>query len=383
MNRCMTFLTSLLFATSTVFAGEVNLPEVGVLTLKAGRVELTTQLNGRAAAKATAEIRPQVTGIIQERLFEEGSDVKKGDQLYQIDPAMFEAQLNSARAVLEQAVAKANVAEAKRIRYDELLKQKAVSKQEWDEVNAQDIEAQAQIGIAEAQVAIAVINLDYTKVLAPLDGRIGRSNVTQGALVSANQPEPLAIIQRLDPIYVDVSQSTAGMLKLQRAFDSGVIQEPASTGATVRLIMEDGQPYAHEGKILFVDVAVDRNTGSVSMRAEFPNPDWEILPDMYVKAIIKAGAKSDAISVPQLALLRDQDGSAYVYVVADDGAVEKRPVEIISALKNQWLLKAGVKDGERIVVEGTQRIRLSQDGSPFKVKFTEVNAEDYAAPRGR
>lgn len=363
-------------AAETAAKAAAPLPEVGVITLKAGTVALTTQLNGRAAARLIAEVRPQVNGIIQDRLFEEGTNVEKDQQLYQIEPGMYNAQLDNAKASLDKARANARVAEAKKVRYDGLIKEGAVSQQDWDEVNAAALQAQAEIGSAESQVTIARINVGYTKVFAPISGRIGKSGVTQGALVTANQVDPLATIQQIDPIYVDVSQSTAGLLQLKRALDRGSLHRPEGDGPLVTLILENGEEYAHPGKILFSDITVDQNTGSVSMRAEFPNPDWDLLPGMYVKAIIRAAEKDAAITVPQTGLMRASDGSAYVYVVAGDGTVERRKVTTMTAIKNMWLIGEGLAEGERIVVEGLQRIRFVPGSPAPRVKAVEVAGEE-------
>ena len=365
---------ALLFMTGTAAAGErvQAQPEVGVVTLKAETVGITAELNGRAAAYLVAEVRPQVNGIIQKRLFAEGSNVEAGAPLYQIDPAMYEAQLQAAQADLARANANAEAAGAKERRFRELLESKAVSQQDYDDVNAAYKQAGAEVAIAEAQVRIARINLDYTGVLSPISGRIGKSGVTQGALVTANQANALATIQQLDPIYVDVAQSTAGLLLLKRALDRGTLENTGEGHGTVRLILENGEPYAREGKILFSEVSVDQSTGSVSFRAEFPNPDWDLLPGMYVKAIVEFARKRDAIVVPQAALLRNPDGSAMVYVVGDGGVVERRAVSVLRALKDKWLLDDGLKDGERIVVEGVQRVFFVPGAPPPVVKPVEM-----------
>lgn len=369
------FLLAACFLLSTpAMAGEAALPEVGVVALEAGKVELTTQLNGRAVAYRIAEVRPQVNGIIQERLFEEGSTVGADVPLYQIDPAVYNARLASAQAGLAKAHAARDTAEAKKIRYDDLVAKKAVPQQEYDEVFAAWKQAEADVGVAEAEVNLARIDLDYTRVLSPLAGVIGKSGVTQGALVTANQTAPMAVIQQIDPIYVDVSQSSVGILRMKRAIDKGILRNDGEGRGTVRLILENGEDYPHEGKVLFSEVTVDQSTGSVSVRAQFPNPDWDLLPGMYVKAIISAAEKDAAITVPQPALLRNVDGSAYVYVVGDDGTVEKRAVTVIQALKDSWLINDGLSEGERIVVEGTQRIRFIPGSPAPRVKAVEAGS---------
>ncbi len=351
------------------------LPEVGVVVLKAGTVDITNELNGRAVPYLVAEVRPQVNGIVQKRLFVEGSNVKENVQLYQIDPAMYDAQLNSAKAVLDKANANANVAKTKKRRYDELLQNKAIAQQEWDEVNAAYLQAEAEIGIADAEAKIAQINVDYTKVFSPIAGRIGKSGVTEGALVTANQAEPLATIQQLDPIYVDVSQSTTGMLQLRQALDKGLLTNTGEGHGKVTLTLENGMEYAHEGVILFSDVTVDQSTGSISLRTQFPNPDWELMPGMYVTAKLTVAQKDNAITVPQQSLLRNPDGSAYVYVVGPDDVVEKRPVITMQAIKDQWLIADGLQAGEKVVFDGIQRIYFSADGKGPKVKVVQVETE--------
>lgn len=342
---------------------EASLPEVVGIVLKPETVRITTELNGRAAAYVVAEVRPQVDGIILKRLFEEGGTVKADMPLYQIDPAMYEAQLSSAQASLEKANANVDVTWAKERRYEELVKSGAVTKQDYDEVEAAWKEAKADVAVAEAQVKIAKINVDYTKVRSPITGIIGMSSVTQGALVTASQADPLATVQQLDPIYVNVAQSTAGLRTLKQALDSGLLQNTGESHAPIRLVLEDGTPYQHEGQVLFSDITVDETTGSVVLRAKFPNPEFDLLPGMYVKAVIEAAEKSNAITVPQQSLVRNADGTATVYVVGDDGAVERRPVTVLRALADRWLIADGLKGGERVVVEGIQRIRFAP-GAP-------------------
>lgn len=358
-----------------VIAGEAPLPEVGVAMLKAESVPITAELNGRAVASVIAEVRPQVNGIIQKRLFDEGSNVEAGVQLYQIDPAMYEAQLVSAQAELAKAQANVDVTKAKKDRYDDLIEQKAVSHQDYDEVFAAWKQAEAEIGIAEAKVKIAQINVDYTKVLSPIAGRIGKSGVTQGALVTANQVDPLATIHHLDPIYVDISQSSVGLLRLKAVTHQGKLSNTGESHGAVRLVLEDGTPYPHEGKILFSEVTVDQSTGTVSLRAEFPNPNWVLLPGMYLKATIDVGRIDGAVTVPQQALMRNADGSAMVYVVQGDGTVERRTVKTSRAVKDKWLIDEGLRDGEQVIVEGIQRVRFVAGSPDPKVNPVEIAPE--------
>lgn len=378
MSKKLFVVAAVLFLSATVHAAAAeaaaNAPEVRGVVLKPENIRITTQLNGRAAAYVVAEVRPQVDGIILKRLFEEGATVQADMPLYQIDPAMYEAQLASARASLAKVQAGVEVADAKERRYRELVKSGAVNQQDYDEVHAAWMEAKADVGLAEAQLKVAQINLGYTKVHSPITGVIGLSNVTQGALVTASQATPLATVQQLDPIYVNVMQSTAGLRTLKQALDKGLLQNTGEGHAPIRLLLEDGTPYPHEGEILFSDVTVDESTGSIILRAKFPNPEFDLLPGIYVKAVIDAAEKRDAIAVPQQSLVRNPDGTAVVYVVGDDGTVERRPVTVMRALADRWLIADGLSGGERVVVEGIQRIRFAPGAPAPKVKFVEMPA---------
>ncbi len=333
-------------------------PEVGVVTLQPEEVVITQELNGRVTPYLIAEVRPQVNGIILRRLFEEGSDVSKDQPLYQIDPAMYEAEYNRAVASLAKARANATLADAKFARYERLIDARAVNQQEYDEVAAASNQARADIGIAEAEVRLARINLDYAKVVSPIQGRIGKSNVTQGALVTASQSEPLAVVQQLDPIYVDVTQPVSWMLNLKEDMQAGFLENTGESHAEMRLLLDNGQIYEHRGKLLFADVTVDQTTGTISVRAEFPNPNHLLLPGMYVVALLDVAQKEGAIVVPQPALMREQDGSPYVYVVDENNTVEKRYVTIMRSVGNRWLISEGLNGSERLVVDGIQRIRF-------------------------
>ncbi len=357
-------------------AGQVTdalVPEVVVKTMKMEKMTFTAQMNGRVAAFLIAEVRPQVDGIILKRLFEEGSDVKAGQPLYQIDPAKYEAQLERSKAGLTKTQASAELAKVKAARYEELLKAKAVSREDYDETSAAWKEAAAEVTVSEAEVKIAQINMDYTNVFAPISGRIGKSSVTMGALVTASQSQALATIQQLDPVYVDVTQSTLGLRALKRAIAEGTLKNNGKGYADVHLVLEDGQPYSHPGKILFADVTVDQTTGSISIRAEFPNPNHDLLPGMYAKALIDVAEKEQAISVPQQALTRNAAGEASVLVVAADGTVERRKVTTLRAIGDNYLIGTGLAAGEKVVVEGSQRIRFLPDAPPPKVKTIERN----------
>jgi membrane fusion protein (multidrug efflux system) len=352
--------------------GARRLPQVGVLTLKPETVELSQELNGRVTPSLIAEVRPQVNGIILRRLFEEGSDVGQDMQLYQIDPALYEAQLNQAEAGLAKARANVSVAEAKLARYRRLIQAKAVNQQEYDEVEAASKQAAAEVGIAEASVRLARINVEYAQVRSPIAGRIGRSSVTQGALVTASQAAPLAVVQRLDPIYVDVAQPVSWALELRDNLGPDGLGNTGKSHAEVELVLENGQSYPHRGRLLFADITVDQSTGSISLRAEFPNPDHLLLPGMYVTAVLRADRREGAIAIPQRALFRDPEGRALVMLVAADGTVSRRPVSPLRALGDRWLIGSGLAAGDRVAMDGFHMIMFSPDGTPPRVEPVEA-----------
>ncbi|WP_302473975.1 efflux RND transporter periplasmic adaptor subunit [Stutzerimonas stutzeri] len=336
-------------------------PEVGVYTVQAQPLTLTTDLPGRTSAYRVAEVRPQVSGILQQRLFTEGTEVKKGQQLYQIDPRTYEARLARAEANLTTAE---NLAQ----RYERLLKTNAVSRQQYDD-------AQAAWKQAQAEVQVARIDVQYTKVLAPISGRIGRSTVTEGALVTNGQAQHLATVTQLDPIYVDVNQPITKLLGLKRALESGRLQKTGSDQAEVSLTLDDGSAYPLPGTLKFSEVSVDPTTGSVTLRAEFPNPDRKLLPGMFVHALLKEGTQQDAILVPQQAVSRDARGVPSVWVVKPDDSVERREVETLRTVGNAWLIGKGVADGERVVTEGTQRVRSGITVKPVAASNVKLVAE--------
>ncbi|GAB2900225.1 efflux RND transporter periplasmic adaptor subunit [Uliginosibacterium flavum] len=338
-------------------AGQMPPAEVGVVTLQAATVGLSTELAGRTAAYAAAEIRPQVGGIIQQRAFTEGGDVKAGQTLYQIDPATFQNALDSAKAALARSEASLTSMRLKAERYKDLVTIKAVSQQDFDDAQAAFKQAEASVAADKAAAETARINLGYTHVAAPISGRIGRSSVTQGALVTANQATALASVQQLDPIYVDVTQSTAELLRLKRDLASGVLKNAGANQAKVRLLLEDGTPYALEGKLAFTDVTVDAGTGSVTLRAVFPNPKQELLPGMFVRAVLQTGAREQSILVPQQAVTRNTKGEAIVMVVAPEGKFAPRVIKTVQTVGDKWLVSEGVQPGEQVIVEGLQRLR--------------------------
>jgi membrane fusion protein (multidrug efflux system) len=351
-------------------------PEVVVVTVQPQQVELTTELPGRTSAYLVAEIRPQVNGLIQKRLFKEGSDVKAGQVLYQIDPAPFQASLDHAKAALAKAEANVPAIRLKMQRYKELLADKAVSQQDYDDAEAALKQAEAEVVYGKAAVESARINLDYTRVTAPISGRIGRSSVTDGALVTAHQPTALATIQQLDPIYADVPQSTTELLRLRRRLEEGRLSQNGGNHQKVSLILEDNNRYSREGTLQFRDVTVDPTTGSVILRIVFPNPEGVLLPGMFVRAVVKEGANEQAILIPQQTVSRDPKGNPSVLVVDAEGKVQQRPLTLDRAIGDQWLVASGLSIGERVVVEGMQRAR---PGSSVKVVSNDAGRKEDAA----
>jgi membrane fusion protein (multidrug efflux system) len=331
--------------------------EVGAVTLEPGRIGLSVDLPGRTVAFKVAEVRPQVGGIVKSRMFQEGAEVKAGQQLYQIDPATYAAQVESANADLAKARANLKSIEAKAARYADLVQINAVSRQDYDDVKASLDQAKAQIMVAQAQVATARINLDYTKVYAPISGRIGKSSVTEGALVTAGQAQALATITQLDPIYVDVSQSSSDLLKLKQALAAGQIKAEAD-GAPVTLTVDGaGKPYDQPGRLQFSEVTVDQSTGAVLLRAQFPNPRQELYPGLFVRARVEQGALDQALLVPQRAVVRTPDGGAMLWVIGADNKVAPRPVQLGQALGDKVVVAQGAAAGDKVVVEGLQKIR--------------------------
>jgi membrane fusion protein (multidrug efflux system) len=332
-------------------------PEVATLTVQPQELVLTTELPGRTSSYLVAEIRPQVNGIIQKRLFVEGSDVKSGQVLYQIDPAPFQAALDSARAALAKSEANLPAIRSKAERYRTLLGEKAVSQQDFDDREAALKQAEADVQYWKAAVETARINLDYTRVTAPISGRIGKSNVTDGALVTAYQPLPLATIQQLDPIYVDVPQSTTELLRLKRRLEDNRLHQNGKNQNTVKLILEDRTAYPWEGTLQFRDVTVDPSTGSVVVRVVLPNPEGVLLPGMFVRAVVKEGTNEQAILIPQQAVSRDPKGIPIALIVDADGKVQQRRLTLDRAIGDKWLVSSGLAFGDRVVIEGLQKAR--------------------------
>jgi membrane fusion protein (multidrug efflux system) len=338
-------------------------PEVGVITLTPRAIAITDQLPGRTTAYRVAEVRPQVTGIVQKRLFTEGGEVKSGEQLFQIDAGSYRASFESAAAALKRAEAQAVTAKLLEERYAPLIAANAVSKQENDDAIAARARAEADVAAARAQLATARINVVYTQVLSPINGRIGRALVTEGALVTSNQENPLATVQQLDPIYVDITQSSTEMLRLQRQLANGELVKDDANQAEVGLTLEDGTQYAERGRLKLSEAQVDPSTGSVVLRAVFPNPKRELLPGMFVRAQLTRGTRAAALLVPQRGVSRNARGEATVMVVDPDDKVSERVVTADRSIDGAWLITAGLKAGERVVVDGLQKVK---PGAPVK-----------------
>jgi membrane fusion protein (multidrug efflux system) len=328
-----------------------------VITVKPRSVALTTVLPGRTSATTLAEVRPQVTGIVQTRTFKEGGEVRAGAVLYTLDPATYQAAFDSAKAQLARAEANREATRLKAVRTKELVAQNFVSQQAYEDAAAALQLAEADVGAAQAAVESARINLANTKVTAPVSGRVGKSAVTPGALVTANQAGALVTIQQLNPIFVDVTQSSTDVLRLKRAMERGELRRTPSNEARVGLLFEDGTKYGREGALQFSDVTVDPTTGAITLRALFPNAEGILLPGMYVRATLEEGVRENAIVVPQQAVTRDNKGDAIAMVVGADGKVEQRKLQTARTIGSDWLVDSGLSPGDRVVVEGLQRAR--------------------------
>jgi membrane fusion protein, multidrug efflux system len=324
-------------------APPAQLPEVATVTVARQPILLTTELPGRTSPYLIAEIRPQVNGLIQKRLFTEGSDVQAGQELYQIDPAPFQAALDNAKAILPALRSRAD-------RFKEALADKAVSQQDFDD-------ADAALKQAEAALETARINLNYTHIVSPISGRIGKSTVTDGAIVTAYQPMALATIQQLDPIYVDVPQSTTELLRLQRRLEDGRLTGGGTNANEVQLILADGTKYPSAGTLQFRDVSVDPTTASVILRAVFPNPNGVLLPGMFVRAVVKEGVNDQAILIPQQAVSRDPKGNPMALIVDASGKVKQQMLSLDRAIGDQWLVSEGLAPGDQVIAEGMQKVR--------------------------
>lgn len=355
-------------------------PQVAVVTLKSQFVNLTRELPGRAHAFLVAEVRPQVGGIVKRRLFTEGGAVKAGEPLYELDDALYRAQYESAQATLRKAQATQRVAETAARRSSQLAGLHLVSVQDNENAIALEAQAQADVGVAQAAVDSSRVNLAYAHIVAPISGRIGKSNVTQGALVTANQAEALVSVQQLDPIYVEVNQSSSIWLTLKQTIDAGRVRSGEAT-ATVKILLENGTQYEYDGKLQFADVTVDPATGNFLIRVIVPNPNLLLLPGMYVRAVISEGALSNGVLVPQQAVGRDPKGNGSTFVVGKDGVARLRAVHVSRTIGDQWLVDDGLAAGDRVIVEGTQKVTPGMTVRSVEQVPATVNRTEPGAPR--
>jgi membrane fusion protein, multidrug efflux system len=343
-------------------------PEVAVVTLQPEKVTITTELPGRVSPYLIAEVRPQVNGIVKKRLFTEGADVKAGELLYQIDPATYQAALDNANASLARAEANLPPVRSKAQRYKELVAIKAVSQQEFEDVSAQYMQAEADVKLWKAAVETARINLEYTRIKAPIAGRIGKSAITVGALATASQAMPFTTIQKLDPVYVDATQSSANLLHLKRIIAEGKLVLKGPDATKVKLVLEDGTPYDQEGILKFSDITVEPSTGSFILRMVFPNPKHTLLPGMYARAVVLEGVAENSLLVPQQSVTRDPKGNPYVLIVNAQNKVEVRPVVAPRAMGDKWFITEGLKSGDKVIVEGIQKAMPGATVNPVPYK---------------
>lgn len=329
---------------------------VGVVTIEPQAVTLTTSLPGRASAFKVAEVRPQVSGIIEQQLFDGGAMVEAGQQLYQIEDSTYTAELNSAEAALARARANLNATEKRFQRFENLIQERAVSQQDFDEVEAAYLQAQAELKVAQADVARAELSIKYTQVRAPISGRIGRSLLTEGALVSNGQAQPLTTIHQLDPIYIDIVQSSDEYLQLQQDIRSGRIETDPDNRAEVAVLVGTDESFKMTGELLFNEVSVDPQTSAITLRAQVDNPDHRIMPGMYVNTEVTSGTLKQALLAPQAGVTRDPRGRAMVMLVNDEGKVEQRFVDVSATLGSDWIVTGGLEAGDQVIVEGLQKI---------------------------
>lgn len=357
--------------------GQMPPAEVSVTEVKQETVPIITELPGRVASMRVAEVRARVTGIVQKQLFREGADVKAGDILFQIDPALLQASLDSAEASLARSEANVAQAEQKIARNKPLLATKAVSQQDYDDTVTALALAKADVLASKAARETATINLGYTKVVSPISGRIGQARVTEGALVSAAEATPMSLVQQMDPVYFDFTQSSTEMLKLRRAMESGKLKSAGEGQAKVTLLLEDGSTYKHDGKLLFSDVTVDPTTSMVTLRAEFPNPEKILLPGMFGRGRLEQAVNNQALTVPQRTLARGPNGTATLMVVNAENKVEIRQVRADTSFGDKWVVTGSIKAGERVIVEGSQKVASGAVVKP--VPFVPT-ADKNAAP---
>ena len=353
---------------------DMSTPEVTVVRLEARPLTLTRELPGRTHPYLVAEVRPQVSGIIAKQLFVEGSRVKSGEALYQLDDATYRADVTSARAALARAQALAESARLSAERIGKLAEIEAVSAQENENAIAARRQAEAEVAVARAALDNASIRLGYARISSPIDGRIGKSSVTQGALVTANQQAALATVQTLDPIHVDLTQSSSELLELRRSLAEGRLSR-GDEAMPVTILLEDGSEFPQQGTLKFSEVTVDPSTGSYALRVEVPNPDHVLMPGMYVRAVLGAGVRNDAVLVPQRGIARDPKGNTTAMVVGADGVVEQREVVVSRTIGDQWLVESGLADGDRVVIEGLQKIQPGAQVNATEVTNTATGRE--------
>lgn len=362
-------------------AGKMPPPEVGVVTAALGDVGLVTELPGRLEASRVAQVRARAAGIVQKRLFTEGAEVKQGQPLFAIDAAPYQAALQTAQAQLARAQANLSQAAALAERYQPLVEADAVSRQEYANAVAGHQQARADVAAGQAAVQTAQINLGYASVAAPISGRIGRALVTEGALVGQGESTPLAVIQQIHPVYVNFTQSAAEVMKLRRALESGQLKRAGGKdAASIRVVLDDGSEYPLAGKLLFSDLTVDATTGQITLRAEVPNPKGELLPGLYVRVRLEQAQVSDAITLPQQAVTRTQQGDK-VTIVTAEGKLVPRMVKVGAARNNQWVVLEGLKAGEQVMVDGFQKLQMLPPGTPVKaVPWQALSSPPAAVP---
>lgn len=359
--RACLIATSILALTATTAlaqeGGEMPPAAVGVIDLKGHAIPVISELPGRVAATRVSEVRARVSGILQERVFEQGALVKEGDVLYRIDPRLFKVRVASAQATLRRAEATRDNAKVQLERQRMLRERNVASGIDYDTAAVNLAQAEADVALQQASLEEAKINLEYTEVRAPITGIIGGALVTEGALVTADGTSSLALIQQINPVYADFTQSAQDLLALRRAVTDGKLASPAPGQASVELVFDGGDVYGGKGKLLFSSANVDSTTGQVTLRAEFPSPNGDLLPGMYVRVRIEQAVRKDAITIPQRSVLRTQDGKAQVYVVEADDIAKLRDVQLGQALGQEWVVESGLKEGEKVVVDGVQKVQ--------------------------
>ncbi|ARC35293.1 efflux RND transporter periplasmic adaptor subunit (plasmid) [Paracoccus yeei] len=373
------WLAALFLLAPPALAQELPPPVVSVQTMTPEALPIVNELPGRVAATRTAEVRPRVGGIVVSRVFEQGSRIEEGAVLYKIDPAPFAVRVTSAQATLARAEATRDNARDQMARAEALRERRVTAGVDLENATTTLAQAEADVAIARAALQEAELNLGYTDVTAPISGVVGRALVTEGALVNA-QSDVMATIQQLDPVYVDVTQSASELFALRRARDAGRLVMASENEARVQLIFDDGSEYPHPGRLLFSEASVDSTTGQITLRAEFPNPDDVLLPGLYVRARVEQAVRENALTIPQMAVQRDQSGKAYVYALKDADTVERRDVTLGETTGNRWLVESGLEPGDKVVVAGAQKLYPDAKVVPQPVEVAGEKAEAETAP---